>query len=135
MATGNSRKVCGRPVGGQHQHDWIEVTRCCTDGTRNVCSFLYGAAARASTALGFTRIQTFILDKEHGVSLRAVGWAFERMSHPTGWHHDAPRQARVVPLHLMGRKQLWFRDLKNPEPIVSRDDPDHQEDSQAQLPL
>src|SRR5665213_2355801 len=25
--------VVGRPVGGQHQKDWTEATRCCTDGT------------------------------------------------------------------------------------------------------
>ncbi len=44
--------IVGRPVGGQHQEDWVEVTRLCTDGTRNACSFLYGAAANAAKALG-----------------------------------------------------------------------------------
>lgn len=104
--------VVGRPVGGTHQSDWVEVTRCCTDGTYNACSFLYGAAARAAKALGFLRIQTFILEDELGTSLKATGWTFERLSHPSGWHHDSPnRKARVVPEHLMGRKQLWFKEL------------------------
>lgn len=103
--------IVGRPVGGQHQSDWTEVTRCCTDGTKNACSFLYAAAARASAALGFDRIQTYILEGETGVSLKAAGWAFERMSHPVGWHHDGPRAARVVADHLRGRKQLWFKKL------------------------
>jgi hypothetical protein len=103
--------VVGRPVGGQHQDDWVEVTRCCTDGTRNVCSFLYAAAARAAECLGFKRIQTYILGEETGVSLRAAGWRYDRPSHPVGWHHDGPRAARVVDERLMGRKQLWYRDL------------------------
>jgi hypothetical protein len=103
--------IVGRPVGGQHQYDWLEVTRLCTDGSRNACSFLYQAAARAGKALGFARIQTYILQEETGVSLKASGWKFERMSHPSGWHHDGPRAARKVEAHLMGRKQLWYRDL------------------------
>ena len=109
--------IIGRPVGGTHQTDWTEVTRCCVDGTRNACSFLYGAAARASTDLGFIRIQTYILDGETGVSLKASGWRFDRLSHPVGWHHHggddgAPgRYGRQVEAHLQPRKQLWYRDL------------------------
>jgi hypothetical protein len=103
--------VVGRPVGGQHQGDWVEVTRCCTDGTKNACSFLYGAASRAAKALGFKRIQTYILREEDGASLKASGWKFERLSHPVGWHHDTGRAARTVQQHLMDRKQLWYRDL------------------------
>lgn len=103
--------IVGRPVGGQHQADWIEVTRLCTDGTENACSFLYSACARAGAALGYLRVQTYILGSEPGVSLKAAGWKFERMSHPVGWHHDGPRAARKVEKHLMERKQLWYRDL------------------------
>jgi len=111
--------VVGRPVGGQHQSDWVEVTRCCTDGTFNACSFLYAAAGRAAKALGFFRIQTYILKEEPGVSLTASGWAFERMSHPVGWHHDGPRAARVVQPHLMERKQLWYKELVPATDVLS----------------
>jgi len=104
--------IVGRPVGGANQYKWIEVTRCCTDGTKNACSFLYGAAARAGKALGYERIQTYILQDELGTSLKASGWEFERLSHPVGWHHDGPRKARIVEDHLSDRKQLWFKDLK-----------------------
>lgn len=103
--------IVGRPVGGQHQNDWVEVTRMCTDGTPNACSFLYAAVCRAAQALGYTRAQTYILADEPGTSLKAAGWKFERMSHPVGWHHDGPRAARKVPEHLRERKQLWYRDL------------------------
>lgn len=100
--------IVGRPVGGQRQREWVEVTRLCTDGTRNACSFLYGASARAAKALGYKRIQTYILKEEHGSSLVASGWAFERMSQKVGWH----RRGRVVQEHLFERKQLWYKALK-----------------------
>lgn len=104
--------IVGRPVGGANQHEWVEVTRLCTDGTKNACSFLYGAAARAAKALGFTRIQTYILQSEHGASLKASNWEFDRLSHPPGWRNASEnRAARVVPDHLYERKQLWFKDL------------------------
>lgn len=103
--------VVGRPVSGKNQDIWLEVTRLCTDGTKNACSFLYGAAARAGRALGYGRIQTYILETESGISLRAAGWSFDRLSHPVGWHHDSGRGARTVREGLGGRKQLWFKDL------------------------
>ena len=67
--------IVGRPV-ARMRDDGVtaEVTRLCTDGTRNACSFLYGAAARAAFALGFTRIGTYILASESGASLNASGW-------------------------------------------------------------
>jgi len=67
--------IIGRPVArGLDDGATLEVTRLCTDGTRNACSFLYGAAARAAFALGYRRIGTYILKTESGVSLRASGW-------------------------------------------------------------
>jgi hypothetical protein len=67
--------IVGRPVArGRDDGATLEVTRLCTDGTRNACSFLYGAAARATFALGYRRIGTYILQSEPGTSLRAAGW-------------------------------------------------------------
>jgi hypothetical protein len=104
--------IVGRPVGGARQHEVAEVTRLCTDGTEHACSFLYGASARAAKALGFVRIQTYILKDEEGTSLKAAGWTYERMSHPAGWHHDGEhRQERFILPGLEDRKQLWFRKL------------------------
>jgi hypothetical protein len=67
--------IVGRPV-SRMRDDGVtaEVTRLCTDGTKNACSFLYGAAARAAFALGFERIGTYILNCEDGVTLSAAGW-------------------------------------------------------------
>jgi len=67
--------IVGRPVSRMRDDgSTLEVTRLCTDGTRNACSFLYGAAARATFALGYHRIGTYILVSEDGASLRASGW-------------------------------------------------------------
>lgn len=67
--------IVGRPV-SRHRDDGLtlEVTRLCTDGTKNVCSFLYGASAKAAFALGYKRIGTYILQSESGISLSASGW-------------------------------------------------------------
>lgn len=67
--------IMGRPVARRLPQDiTLEVNRCCTDGTRNACSFLYGAAARAAQSMGFYSILTYTLDEEGGSSLRALGW-------------------------------------------------------------
>ena len=80
--------IVGRPVARRcDQSIMVEVTRLCTDGTDNACSVLYGAAARAAKALGYQRIQTYILETETGASLKASGWTNEG---PTGggqWKH------------------------------------------------
>jgi len=67
--------IVGRPV-SRHLDDGLtlEVTRLCTDGTKNACSFLYGAAARAAFSLGFKRIGTYIRKDEPGTSLTGAGW-------------------------------------------------------------
>lgn len=67
--------IVGRPV-SRHLDDGltVEVTRCCTDGARNACSMLYGAAWRAAKALGYRKLITYTLDTENGASLRAAGW-------------------------------------------------------------
>lgn len=67
--------IVGRPVSRMRDDgETAEVTRLCTDGTKDACSFLYGAAARAAFALGFSKIGTYILDSETGASLRGAGW-------------------------------------------------------------
>jgi hypothetical protein len=67
--------IVGRPVSRMRDDgQTLEVTRLCTDGAKNACSFLYGAAARACFALGFKRIGTYTLPSEGGASLRGAGW-------------------------------------------------------------
>ena len=67
--------IVGRPVARKTDYKKvIEITRLVTDGTKNACSFLYGASARAGKELGYEKIQTFILESESGTSLIAAGW-------------------------------------------------------------
>lgn len=68
--------TAGRPVARGYDDGWtLEVTRCCTDGTKNAASMLYAAAWRAARALGYRRLVTYTLaDAEPGTSLRAAGW-------------------------------------------------------------
>jgi len=92
---------------------WVDIlTRLVTDGSYNACSALYAAAARAARAMGFEKIQTFILEEEPGTSLKASGWEFESTSDGGSW--DTPtRQARRV-VNPTGPKQKWSKDLNPP---------------------
>lgn len=67
--------IVGRPT-GRYLDDGhtLEVTRLCTDGTRNACSALYSACARRAKREGYEKIITFILQSEPGTSLKAAGW-------------------------------------------------------------
>lgn len=86
--------IVGRPVARMRDDGWtLEVTRLCTDGTKNACSFLYGAAARASFALGYRRIGTYILASEPGTSLEAAGWRLIGEVKGRSW--SAPSRPRV----------------------------------------
>lgn len=94
--------IIGRPVSRiRDDGRTLEVTRLCTDGTRNACSFLYGAAARAAFALGYRRIGTYILASEPGTSLTACGWrnlgerggaSWSRKSRPRTDKHPTERK-------------------------------------------
>lgn len=54
--------IVGRPVSRHLDDGWtLEVTRLCTDGTKNGCSMLYAAAWRAARAMGYKRLVTYIL--------------------------------------------------------------------------
>ena len=67
--------LVGRPVARHYDDGWtLEVNRCCTDGVKNGCSMLYGAAWRVARHMGYRRLITYTLQAESGASLRAVGW-------------------------------------------------------------
>lgn len=101
--------IMGRPVGKRtDQRMVLEVLRVCTDGTRNACSTLYAAAARAAQAMGFTRTQTFILASEPGTSLKAAGWRPDGETPGRSWSVPSrPRSDR----HPLGPRMRWVRDL------------------------
>lgn len=105
--------IVGRPVARKTPpYEVAEVVRLVTDGTKNAPSALYGAAARAAQAMGFWRIQTFILEDEPGTSLRAAGWEFEGWTNAEGWNRPSRNGRRED--QPMGRKQRWGKYL-NPK--------------------
>ena len=63
----------------------LEVNRLCSDGTKNACSILYAAAARAARAMGYRKIITYTLDTESGASLRATGWTNAGLAGGKAW--------------------------------------------------
>lgn len=71
--------ICSNPV-ARNADDGLtlEVARCCTDGTYNACSILYGACARIAKNMGYRKIQTYILETENGSSLKASGYVLEK---------------------------------------------------------
>jgi hypothetical protein len=94
--------VIGRPVSRALDDGMtMEVTRLCTDGTKNACSFLYGAAARATFALGYTKLGTYPLPEEGGASLRGAGWKLIGARGGGSW--SAPSRPRVDTHPLQGK--------------------------------
>jgi hypothetical protein len=89
--------IVGRPVSRVRDDGCtLEVTRLCTNGARNACSFLYGRAAKAAFALGYSRIGTYIRADEDGASLRAAGWRLIGKTKGRSWDcQSRPRQDRT----------------------------------------
>lgn len=104
--------VVGRPTARMtEQYRVAEVTRLVTDGSKNACSLLYGAAARTAESMGFDRIQTFILEDEPGTSLKAAGWLFDGWSGGGDWNRPSRGGRRTD--QPMVRKQRWARDFRH----------------------
>ena len=99
--------IVGRPVARMLDDGWtLEVNRCATDGARNACSMLYGAAWRAARALGYQRLITYTLVEEGGASLRGAGWRClgETSTAGRGWNcATRPR----VDTHPLQAKLRW----------------------------
>ena len=78
--------IVGRPVSRYLDDGFtLEVNRLCSDGTKNACSILYAAAARAARAMGYRKIITYTLDTESGASLRAAGWTNAGLAGGKAW--------------------------------------------------
>jgi hypothetical protein len=98
--------VVGRPVARALQDGvTCEVTRVCTTGYKHAASMLYGACARAASALGYTRVLTYLLQDEAGVSLTAAGWQLD-LFEAGGGSWDRPSRPRTDKAPT-GRKQRW----------------------------
>jgi hypothetical protein len=97
--------IIGRPTArALDDGKTLEVTRTCTDGSKNANSFLYGAAARVAKNLGYDKLVTYTLADESGASLRASGWSVVADLAPrSGW--DTPSRPRTD-VTLWGEKKI-----------------------------
>lgn len=102
--------ICGRPVSRRlDDGTTLEVNRLCTDGTRNACSKLYGAACRTAKSMGYKRVVTYILESEPGTSLKAAGFICEGRAGGLEWNgRSKPKDEGQYP-HEM--KQRWVKNL------------------------
>lgn len=103
--------------------DTLEVSRTCTDGTRNANSALYGAVWRICRELGARRIITYTQNGEPGTSLRGAGFTqvARRKPHP-GWDRPGRKRAADHPTNI-GRV-LWLRGEPFPDSHETSDECD-----------
>lgn len=113
----------GRPVSRMLDDGiTLEVLRLCSNGDKNVCSFLYSRAARIAKEMGYKKIITYILETESGTSLKASGWHLEA-DNVGGSNWNVPSRPREVissqislfedkpkyPINV--KKQRWAKEL------------------------
>jgi len=89
--------IIGRPISRMLDDGLtLEVTRVATDGCPNACSALYGAAWRATRAMGYRRLLTYTLPAESGASLRGAGWMLMGEAGGGSWSSPSrPRRDRA----------------------------------------
>lgn len=97
--------IVGRPVARMLDNgSTLEITRVATDGTRNACSALYGAACREAKRRGIKRLVTYTLPEEGGASLRGAGFVCEGPAGGGTW--SRPSRTRKDG-HPIVRKTRW----------------------------
>lgn len=100
--------ICGRPVARRLDDGLtLEVTRLCTDGTKNACSLLYAACWRAAKAMGYKRIVTYTLQHESGASLRAAGWRCDGQAGGLKWTGQRRKTEQPYPEEM---KVRWSKE-------------------------
>jgi hypothetical protein len=100
---------CGRPVSRVLDDGYtLEVLRLCTDGGKDVCSFLYSRCARIAKEMGYRKIITYILATEPGTSLKASGWTLEDDNcGGATWENCTRTKERPVQLSMIEQKQKY----------------------------
>jgi hypothetical protein len=101
--------IAGRPVSRNLDNGRIlEVLRTCTDGTRNVNSFLYARSIVIAKAMGYHKVITYTLKSETGESLRAVGAKIVAEVPAGEWScKSRPRKSQEVYKSDKYRWELW----------------------------
>jgi hypothetical protein len=97
--------IVGRPVARLLDDGrTLEITRVAADGTRNACSALLGACRREARRRSITRLVTYTLPIESGVSLRAAGFRLDGRAGGGRWDRGGRPRADGHPVE---RKLRW----------------------------
>lgn len=100
--------ICGRPTARRlDDGTTLEIYRCCTNGTRNACSKLYGAACKIGFDMGYKRIITYTLQSENGASLKASGFQCKGSAGGIAWTGKRKRDYYVSPAEM---KTRWVKE-------------------------
>lgn len=67
--------------------------------------------------MGFLKIQTYILEEEHGVTLVAAGWENKGVAGGGQWKHTDGKPRRTD--QPIGMKTRWERILNDQRPVLS----------------
>lgn len=114
--------IVGRPTARLlPQQEWAEVTRLCLDRGLSdklrykAASLAYGWAAQEAERRGRSKIITYTLAEESGMSLRYARWSRDpHVSKGGSWDRPSrPREDKAP----TGRKLRWFRDLRPREAV------------------
>lgn len=111
VAVYDDDRLCGVAIAGQpvarllDDGFTIEIRRVCTDGTRNACSMLYAACAKAARAMGYRKAITYTLQSEPGTSVKAAGFTAVCEAGGASWDRPSrPREVEQVTLFGIERK-------------------------------
>jgi hypothetical protein len=106
--------IIGRPL-SRYLDDGktLEITRLCViKNKKNVCSMLYGRAAKIAFLMGFETIITYTLEKEEGISLKASGFDFDGLTKwSKGWSIRNGKQLTLTGQNKIpeGNKKRWIK--------------------------
>jgi hypothetical protein len=71
--------------------------------------------------MGFSRIQTYILDREKGISLKGAGWTLEKRGcggTAQGLRKNRPNGHEITPVTFK-KKQRWAKQFDDKKPVSS----------------
>lgn len=107
--------IVGRPS-GRHvdKNGACELTRLCVKaGVKNGCSKLNGACSRVAREMGFSKIYTWILKSESGISLKASGWTLENDNcGGAKWNSSKKIKRTSITVDLFGEKKKYPTEKK-----------------------
>ena len=97
---------CARPVSRNlDDGKTLEIVRLCTDGTPNVCSFLYSRAVKIAKIMGYEKVITYTLESENGASLKASGFTLDGITEGGSWNRASRPRIQKAPIE---KKKRWL---------------------------